>query len=239
MEPYANEQSKRNYFDIAPLLRQHEKKLRREIVQLTIRLEGRQKKRDSKREQEHWEQLRRSILDAQLGGAFSYSLPNLEQIKQAALFTDSAGQSTLNKRSSFSDVRSVFPEGPVNHADEEVDEGWGDSSVRLCLGVCFRSLKRDQGLAEPGTSGRPSSVLPSSSSYTGLVQRWRNPDHSPKPRVNAIGFKEKVKEVKRKRLMQSPLWVTEAESRSQSPARQREAGASSERNSPSPPSPSS
>ncbi|KAL3227460.1 hypothetical protein MRX96_004167 [Rhipicephalus microplus] len=36
--PCVNEEPKRNYFDIAPLLRQHENKLRREIVQLTISL---------------------------------------------------------------------------------------------------------------------------------------------------------------------------------------------------------
>lgn len=232
MEPCAKEQSQGNYFDIAPLLRQHEKKLRREIVLLSIRLEsssGRKKQQDTKREQKHWEQLKGSILDAQLGGVFSYSLPNLEQIKQAVLFTESAEQSTLNKRSSFSEVRSAFPEDPVSHADEEVDEGFRTpaSGYPSANASGYASPQSQKSWAEPGTSWR-ASALPLTSSSAGLVQRWRSPDHSPKSRVDSIGFKAKVKAVKRKRLVQSPSRITEAESRSQSPARQREAGASSE-----------
>ncbi|XP_075729256.1 uncharacterized protein LOC142771544 [Rhipicephalus microplus] len=217
MEPCVNEEPKRNYFDIAPLLRQHENKLRREIVQLTIRLDsssGRKKKHDSKREQKHWEQLRNSILDAQQGGALSYSLPNLEQIEQVV----------LNKRLSSSDVRSMLPEGSVSQADEEVDEGFR-TPVSVCASgyasgcsspQSLKSPKSDAVLADPGTSGRPSSAMPSYSSCTALVQRWRSPDHSPKPSEE------------RKRLVQSPVRIPEAESRSRSPVRQREAGASSE-----------
>lgn len=232
MEPCVKEQSQGNYFDIAPLLREHEKKLRRESVLLTIRLEsssGRKKQQDTKREQKHWEQLKGSILDAQLGGAFSYSLPNLEQIKQVVLFTESAGQSTLNKRSSFSEVRSAFPKDPMSHADEEVDEGFRTPASAYPSGNAsgYASPQSQTSWAEPGTSGRPS-ALPLPSSPAGLVERWRSPDQSPKSRVGSIGFKEKVKAVKRKRLVQSPSRITEAESRSQSPARQRQAGASSE-----------
>ncbi|KAH8031933.1 hypothetical protein HPB51_022131 [Rhipicephalus microplus] len=177
---------------------------------------GRKKKHDSKREQKHWEQLRNSILDAQQGGALSYSLPNLEQIKQVV----------LNKRLSSSDVRSMLPEGSVSQADEEVDEGFRTPASLCASGYAsgcsspqsLKSPKSDASLADPGTSGRPSSAMPSSSSCTALVQRWRSPDHSPKPR----------EEVKRKHLVQSPARITEAESRSRSFVRQREAGTSSE-----------
>ncbi|KAH7974985.1 hypothetical protein HPB49_022321 [Dermacentor silvarum] len=222
MESYVKEQSKGNFFDITPLLDQHEKKLRREIVLPTIRLEadrsGRKKQYDTRWAQKHWEQLKRTILDAQLGGAFSYSLSNLEQIRQIVLFTESADQGVVDQRSSFSDARIVFPEDLVRPPDDETDEGFKTPASG------YGSPQSLKSLTEAGTSSVAAvrqSAIPSSSHY-GLVKRWRSPDHSPKTRVGVIGFKEKVKAVKRKRLVQSPTFTYESESKSQSPARQRE-----------------
>lgn len=233
MEPYIKEQSRSNFFDIAPLLRNHEKKLRRELVLLTIRLEsssGRKRQQDTKWAQKQWEQLRRTILDAQLGGAFSYRLPNLEQIRQVVLFTEHASQGgAVEKQSSFSVARAVFPEDLVSHTDDEADEGFKTPVSGCVSGYAsgHTSPQSPRSWAEPGTSSRQSAIP--SPSQGGLVQRWRSPDHSPRARVGAIGFKEKVKAVKRKRLVPSPSWITEPELRSQSPGQQREAGAASER----------
>ncbi|XP_050030737.1 uncharacterized protein [Dermacentor andersoni] len=220
MEPFVKEQPKGNFLDIAPLLRQHEKKLRREIVLPTIRLEAdrsrRKKQYDAGRTQTHWEKLKRTILDAQRGGAFSYTLSNLEQIRQVVLFAERQGG--VDPQSSFSDARFAFPEDYVRRPDDESDEGFKTPASGYASPQSVKSWT-DAGPSAVA-SGRQS-ALPSSSHY-GLVQRWKSPDHSPKTRVGAIGFKKKVKAVKRKRLVQSPTWSYESESRSQSPARQRE-----------------
>ncbi|XP_075525827.1 uncharacterized protein LOC142557689 isoform X2 [Dermacentor variabilis] len=217
---HVKEQPKGNFFDIAPLLRQHEKKLRQEIVLPTIRLEAdrsrRKKQYDARRAQTHWEKLKRTILDAQRGGAFSYSLSNLEQIRQVVLFAER--QDVVDQRSSISDARFAFPEDYVRRPDDESDEGFKTPASGYASPQSVKSWT-DAGPSVVA-SGRQS-ALPSSSHY-GLVQRWRSPDHSPKTRVGAIGFKEKVKAVKRKRLVQSPTWTFESESRSQSPARHRD-----------------
>ncbi|XP_077498195.1 uncharacterized protein LOC144108849 isoform X1 [Amblyomma americanum] len=184
-----------------------------------VRREARQ---DAKQIQEDWERLKRDILAGQHGAAFTYRLRNLEQLEQVVLFTDQCagpGAAPLSQRSSFDASRNAPPMADSESlpeealSDAEPCEGFKTPPMSSCSSPLSppsivspstpQSLQSPQSpvssrsLSEFSATGSVRQNSPFSSSPGGLLRRSRSQD-SPRARVEAIGFKERVKVFKKR-----------------------------------------
>lgn len=184
-----------------------------------------ERRHDAQRLQQAWERRKRDILDAQHGDAFTYRLRNLEHIEQVVLFSDQCtgpGTGPRIQRSSFDTGRSASP--PVDVAsspsetpgDADLDEAfktpplsyyssplspqspYSPSSPSSPQSPRSSQWPASRSWAEFSGSGPVRQIASSSSSRGGLLRRTKSQENSPRARVEAIGFKERVKVFKKR-----------------------------------------